>query len=555
MYIEPNTIVRILKNCPLDTTYDHTLYFASTTDQENYFKGLTKYTLTNQTYQRVERGYMRVAIKAEDLYDCNYLMFQNTSFGTKWFYAFIKSVEYVNNITSQIEFEIDVMQTWLRDYTLGECFVEREHSVTDNVGDNLVKEDVYFGQYVYENSKTFSSNGLSLEDLSVVIMYNPAKFDPINLVTGIDNYRYNENLYSGVYQGVRFIAIPATRGNAEIIEPLITSTDFLSHGGFLSAFLMPTMFLPNKTVSLSDGIEYNKMVSLYVNRPTSFDGYTPKNNKLFTYPYTCAYLTSMRGRGNEFPFEYFAEEGKALFYAEGNLCANPSVMAYPFGYKGVSQYLEGAVSIDSYPICTWGADGVTEWINNNLFKSMATAGALVGIGLGVPPATAVGMGGLVSHAPAIAGGVGGVGSTVGAISGALHSAMNTPAGTLMAVGRARSECDPGTVHGGVNGDILVGNINGRHIHAMVERITRQYAEIVDEYFSRFGYATNRVKVPNISFREHWNYVKTGGCTIVGSIPCDDARKICDIYDRGITFWKNGANVGKYSLDNSIKVVT
>lgn len=55
---------------------------------------------------------MRVEKKAEDLYDCNYLAFQNTSFGSKWFYAFITSVEYVNNITSEITFEIDVLQTY-----------------------------------------------------------------------------------------------------------------------------------------------------------------------------------------------------------------------------------------------------------------------------------------------------------------------------------------------------------------------------------------------------------------------------------------------------------
>ena len=138
MYIEPNTVIRILHNCPLDKTYDHTIYFSSENAQISYFQGLTKYTFTEQTYQRVQRGKARVQRKAEDLYDCNYMMFQNSSFGNKWFYAFITSVEYVNNITSEISFEIDVMQTWFFDYTLEDCFVEREHSVTDNIGDNLV---------------------------------------------------------------------------------------------------------------------------------------------------------------------------------------------------------------------------------------------------------------------------------------------------------------------------------------------------------------------------------------------------------------------------------
>ena len=38
------------------------------------------------------------------------MMFQNSAYGDKWFYAFITSVEYVNDVTSNISFEIDVMQ-------------------------------------------------------------------------------------------------------------------------------------------------------------------------------------------------------------------------------------------------------------------------------------------------------------------------------------------------------------------------------------------------------------------------------------------------------------
>ena len=77
MYIEPNTIIRVLKDCPLDNTYNHTIYFNSASAQTAYFQNLTKYTFTDQSYQRLQRGKMRVQRKAEDLYDCNYLMFQH----------------------------------------------------------------------------------------------------------------------------------------------------------------------------------------------------------------------------------------------------------------------------------------------------------------------------------------------------------------------------------------------------------------------------------------------------------------------------------------------
>ena len=152
MLIEPSTNIRLLKNVPLDNTYRHTFYFMANaegkTSQINTFMSYTKYNLTNQMYQRVNKGVARVALKAEDIYDCNYMMFQNTNFGNKWFFAFITSVEYVNNTVSEIAFEIDVMQTWYFDYELKECFVEREHSVTDEVGDSLTDEPVELGSIV-----------------------------------------------------------------------------------------------------------------------------------------------------------------------------------------------------------------------------------------------------------------------------------------------------------------------------------------------------------------------------------------------------------------------
>ena len=77
-----------------------------------------------------------------------------------------------------------------------------------------------------------------------------------------------------------------------------------------------------------------------------------------------------------------------------------------------------------------------------------------------------------------------------------------------------------------------------------------YARRIDDYFTRFGYALGINAIPQINVRPHWTYVKTIGCTVKGSIPSDDMKKICSIYDKGITFWRNANEVGNYSLDNS-----
>ena len=147
-YIAPDSDIYVLKGVPLDSDYNHTLYQTSATAQYNTFYAYRKYTFTDQSYQRAGKGKLRIARLADDLYDCNYLMFRNTAFGNKWFYAFIDKVEYVNNNASELYYTIDDMQSWYFDYELGSCFVEREHTLTDVVGENLVQEDVATGEYI-----------------------------------------------------------------------------------------------------------------------------------------------------------------------------------------------------------------------------------------------------------------------------------------------------------------------------------------------------------------------------------------------------------------------
>ena len=76
------------------------------------------------------------------------------------------------------------------------------------------------------------------------------------------------------------------------------------------------------------------------------------------------------------------------------------------------------------------------------------------------------------------------------------------------------------------------------------------ARIIDDYFSMFGYAINKIQVPNITARPEWTYIKTRDCCIACNAPADDVNKICNIFNSGITWWKKAEHVGDYSQDNS-----
>jgi hypothetical protein len=120
--------------------------------------------------------------------------------------------------------------------------------------------------------------------------------------------------------------------------------------------------------------------------------------------------------------------------------------------------------------------------------------------------------------------------------------------------------EPSEIHGNGDTNLLMGCEHGRCIYALIKRIREEDARVIDDYFTMYGYATNRVKVPNRTARPYWNYIKTEGCNIGPTtdewgnktyLPTDVGSEIMCIYDHGITFWNPQCEVGKYSLyDNS-----
>ena len=82
-------------------------------------------------------------------------------------------------------------------------------------------------------------------------------------------------------------------------------------------------------------------------------------------------------------------------------------------------------------------------------------------------------------------------------------------------------------------------------------IKAQQAQMIDDYFSMYGYRTDRLKLPNITGRTNWNFVKTQICNVIGNIPQADIEQVKQIMNSGITFWHNPATYLDYSQNNTI----
>jgi hypothetical protein len=159
MQVQPNSTIYLLAGVPIDKGYNYSLHFETQATQEYVFRQhiMQNGTFTAQQYTRPERGQLKVAVCADDVINCNYIMFKNDGiinsthrYKNKWFYAFA-NVEYLNENACIVKYEIDDIQTWMFDYEFEECFVEREHAITDVAGDNLQPEPVDTGELVAQS--------------------------------------------------------------------------------------------------------------------------------------------------------------------------------------------------------------------------------------------------------------------------------------------------------------------------------------------------------------------------------------------------------------------
>lgn len=536
MYIQPETNIRILQNVPLDNTYDHTIYFSSGTAQVQYFVGKQKYNLTSLTYQRVNRNTIRVGMKADLLYNCNYLMFQNSAYGTKWFFAFITAVEFINNECTEITFEIDVMQTWHFDYELGECLVEREHTATDRIGDHIMPEPVATGEYVYNGYGTITNMGDMVVCLAIVDLVEQSE----------------GQLYDGIYGGASLWVYASTdvQGINDKVNEYTQKPDAI-----ISMYMFPKIFIVN--IPDDHRLSYgDRAVKRTVELPAAsgndtIDGYKPRNRKLYTYPYQFYNIDNGSGSSLALRYEFFPNT-KPVVQISGTITQPVVAVLAPCSYKGVPGYDEiggyttlntETIQLSSYPICSWNVDSYQAWVaQNTIPQAIRSVQA-------VAPAIAGGVSSGRDVASAAGGGMAG-----GALGLAVGAAQAAPAILNQA---ANVFVDNYTAS--IQADICKGSFNNGGANTANRKqqffggrctVTRQYAEMIDDFFDMFGYSIKRVKVPNRSARPHWNYVKTIGCVAEGNMPNDDLSKVCSIYNNGITFWRNGNEVGNYSLDNT-----
>lgn len=552
-FIRPDTTIWLIGGCELSPDYKHTFLFKSKTAQSRYFTDrgyrLSNYNYTNFSDNVIRIGNTSGTTIGDEFLTYNYMMFKNYSSDnrSKTYYAFIINAKRIGNNCIEYTYQIDVMQTYWFDFDMTPCFVEREH----------VLKDDYFAYTLDENISNFNmrySEVTTTAEKATDVIYLYVQNE--TSITG----KTLANVYSACDIGHVSLGDPIDEDNVTVLNNNLRS--IVENGGTIIAMFQVPNFVAR-------GIATNEVKSNYkkVYRPSTVEGYTPKNKKLFSYPFLQLEVTNNQGESKiykpeQFPL-WYGDAEYINFVELGSPGTLPSLSTVPEQYSGVgfgmvnnTSILNLGLSIVDFPLCSWLSDTFTDyWVRNkNSYIAGISGNSLVAIGSILASLASGG-----TLAPALlTTGVSAAASVNNKISN-LNDVKNTP--------------------DNVNGCTATNSINnmfGRYgftyqwKHPAIES-----AIVIDNYFTQYGYRVDTLKIPNVknyedanlidnvkdgSLRPYWNFIKTNGAIIhpktpvTRGIPSEYEQIITKIFDNGITFWLQhdigGRSIGDYDKDNS-----
>lgn len=525
--IVPSSQIKLLSGCKLKPDYQHSIWWVSSSNQFAYFNGLAKYTINQGQYVRVDDTHIKVPYAIENLTDCNYMIITNVGHENKHYYAFIRNLSYINNTTTMIEYEVDIIQTWYFECELLPCMVEREHSVTDKFGENLRPEPVAVGDYVIEKVTRCDETSESVVVVATTMFVSEDK--KVDLCSG--------TMYGKVFSGLNYVPITPDEAGVDGISKLITLDGFSPLSDIVSIFMAPKFCFDVKSgVTRAD-----KCMS-------PFGTYTPHNNKLFTYPFNFLRVNAGDCGSRDYRYEYWEldsqnNSGQVNFNLYGVPSCNPGILLRPIGYRNQrsdstipQNSVEDTLLLTGFPQCSWSSD---------LFVAFLAQAASAAINVTTGTLVAQGADKHIEYGPKW-------GAKQVRNEGGIYGSNELELEANMLWAGIQNLWNPErSVKYASNPDALfnAGHLNFEFVNM---RITEETARLIDSYFDVYGYATDKVKIPNRTSRPEWNYVKTANCCISASLPTDIVTKIQNIYNKGITFWCWGDHVGDYSLDNKPK---
>lgn len=500
--VTPNTIVKLYSGIPCDPTYQNVLQWDSVTEQNQFFANQVP-VATYTDFQFIDgTRELRIKRQMENCYHINYVAYQNHRYGNKWFYAFVNDMRYLSPESTALILDEDVWASWQFDLTFNKSFVERETVSNDAVGAHTVPENVEKGEYVV-TAKTdiqFSYQFITLyatepPDNDATGWSSSYPLGEAGGTVGVNVPIYNKTFAMSAFAGaIDEIAKFAPEGKADSLISVVLRAQPL---GGQAGGAFPAMNL----------------------------NYAPRNNKLYTFPYVCA-VAYCPGQILQLHYELWPNR-EYYFSTDGG--PNQRWIFMPKNYGGEITGEAYQITIPGTMAIPWISDYYQNWAAQNRAQNIVgVVGGVADIALGIGEiATAKKPSGAISGAGTIVSGVKEIGNVIAA--------------------SAKAQIMPDVMHGTFE-NTTMNILNGYPaINFVCKAIRPEYARIIDDYFSMYGYKVARLKSIELHSRTNWNFVKTIGCNVIGDCPSSVIDAVKLMFDNGVTLWHNGTfNYGTLS---------
>ena len=424
-------------------------------------------------------------------------------------------------------------------------------------GFNLLPEGLETGEFKVQGTAEFDE----LEPINV-IAYSGEEIPGLG-GTGIYNITQGGFIINGMSSSVAFILCETlesynilmnalqSRNYSDFIitsftVPKLAVQDFFNNTHKIDALYdIPNIYILSNKVTLNNQQPLSKTLS---GTPSNLDGYTPRNQKLKTYPYMYLGFNPQNGSSKIFRYENF--ENNITFKIISEVNPNPLICFIPQNYNGQSgDSLSDLGSLGGYPTIANKSDYFNTWLAQNseiiniqnqqerFNYEVGYIQSLIGTGTNL-------LNSVQSE------NIGGVFNLVNSGLDMYKNYVNHDYYIKNQMAQIeKQKMLPDKINLSSSNSTLLG-------YEMIDKniftrftIKRQYAERIDKFFDMYGYLTNKIKIPNINNRPNWNYVKTIGCNITANIPQEDLLTIKNIFDNGITLWHNTNTFLDYSQNN------
>ena len=541
--VQPIGKVWLLKDIPWSKNYQHTAYFADATSQHSWICGSSHIIGSanpkeGQNYIKSPlQGTIKISGHSYTYRNCNYICWQNTNIeqsldGTpqredKYYYAFVDEIRFTSNTVFEVDYTVDVLQTFLfagGGCTLNKCYIERTHTQTDTVGAHIEPEPITSDRYVFTNGSVTHFYGGDVSGWSVLMYATKARSEG----TAIKSMGVRCGLPQGVYCNV-FEADGEHDAFYNFAQWLNGLTDG-ENGSYaewinkiVAVVAVPSEFISESAGGLANTDDWFDDVTI-TKYTTSLDDYTPTNKKLLTYPYNCHFISDGDGSSMEYAYEFFPDT--MTFKMALAVQPQPEFIVAPYGYKGFPDNrpnYDYKCAIKNYPMIPFVGDAYKQYIGS---QGLSNAVNLL----------------MNSVGGAITGGIL-TGNVGGALLGATTALAKTDISQELAGRQAKMSADG--AHISSNSAMLA--LGQKTFYDCQKCVCKKDAKKIDNFFSTYGYAIQTigtVHYTNDRFNQH--YVKTRNCCCVGGAPSKVIEQIEDIFNAGITIWKDGDKVGTYS---------